>query len=528
MNSCSGGSSVYVTEDSAWDEKTATWNNAPTAQGVRVATLPSMSSKLWQNIDVTSAVNVWKNGYHADDSLSLRIMSLENSLCMFAASESGEQTQARLVVEYTVYDESSQIQQMAGSLDFYGYPTSEQTPQNTLDVYDLSTSSSQAPTPVNEPQDESFSEHVLIAIADASISNMRQSDNFGTQNELVVDGGDYGSGLIRGANGDNEQFDALLKFDTSSISPLDVESALFRIHVTSSCSYGGDIYVTNGHDDWNQETVTWDNAPQESGLSIGSLSSVEAGYWYSVDLSKVPDIFSSDQVTLRIVSPENSRCMYTSRDRGNETAPLLVLRLNSTAEKMEDITPYDIISTPLKPTQELIPVSGNFILIVASDDATIDATSVDANLGSSLSLSVDYNERARTIHDVVIRFDMSPMHGGVLPRSALLTLFTESPCHNAGTFMTTEGDGEWNESNITWASAPNYINNTSFVGGNMVGTFGEVVSGRWYGFSVTEALTEAVLARKKAVTFRLTSGGMQSCSYSSLQSGRPPKLLVAF
>ncbi|KAL7489236.1 hypothetical protein ACHAW6_014814 [Cyclotella cf. meneghiniana] len=530
MNSCSGGSSVYVTEDSAWDEDTATWNNAPAAQGIRVATLQSMSSKLWQNLDVTSAVNAWKNEYHTDDSLSIRIMSSENSLCMFAASESGEQTQARLVVEYTMDNGSSQIQQMAGSLDFYGYPTSDsqgQTPQNTLDVYDHSTSSSQAPT-LGEAKDEYLSEIVLIATADASVSNMRQSDNFGTQNELVVDGGDHGTGLIRGANGDNEQFDALLKFDTSSISPLDVESALFRIHVTSSCSYGGDIYVTNGYADWNQETVTWDNAPQPSGLPIGSLSILEAGHWYTVDLSKVPDIFSSDQVTLRIVSPENSRCMYTSRDRGNETAPLLVLKLNSTAEQMEDITPYDNISTPLKPTQELIPVSGNFILIVATDDATIDATSVDANLGSSSSLSVDYNERAHTIHDIVIRFDMSQMNGGVLPRSALLTLFTEGPCRNAGTFMTTEGDGEWNENNITWASAPNYVSNTSLVGGNMVGTFGEVASGRWYGFSVTEALTEAVLARKKAVTFRLTSGGMQSCSYSSLQSGRPPKLLVAF
>ena len=141
---------------------------------------------------------------------------------------------------------------------------------------------------------------------------------------------------------------------------------------------------------------------------------------------------------------------------------------------------------------------------------------------------MDYNERARTIHDIVIRFDVSQMHGGVLPRSALLKLFSESPCRNSGTFMTTEGDGEWNENNISWASAPNYVSITSFVGGYMVGTFGEVASGRWYGFSVTEALTEAILARKKAVTFRLTSGGMQSCSYSSLQSGRPPKLLVAF
>eukprot|EP00804_Cyclotella_cryptica_P002256 CCRYP_020536-RA/>CCRYP_020536-RA protein AED:0.23 eAED:0.23 QI:1408/1/1/1/1/1/2/109/673 len=530
MNSCSGGSSVYITEDSAWDEETATWNNAPPAQGVRVAILPGMSSKIWQNIDVTSAVNVWKTGYHTDDSLSLRIMSLENSLCMFAASESGEQTQARLVVEYTVDDGSLPIQQMSGSLDLYEYPALDsqgQTPHDAFDVYEFSTSSSQGPTPVNA-MDESFSELVFIATEDASISNVRHGDNFGTQHEIVVDGGDYGTGLIRGSNGDSEQFDALLKFDTSSINPLAVKSGLLRIYVTHSCLYGGDIYATNGHDDWSQETVTWDDAPQASGLAIGSLSSVEAGNWYSVDLSMFSDVFSDDQATLRVVSPENSRCRYTSLDRGNETAPRLVLRLNSTVEKMEDITPYDNTSTPLKPTQELIPVSGNFILIVATDDATIDATAIDANLGSSPFLSVDYDEHTRTIHDAVIRFDLSQMRGGALPRSALLTLFTESQCGNAGTFMTTEGDGEWNENSISWASAPNYVSNTSFVGGQMVGTFGEVASGRWYGFSVIEALTEAVLARKKALTFRLTSGGMQSCSYSSLQSGRPPKLLVAF
>lgn len=289
--------------------------------------------------------------------------------------------------------------------------------------------------------------------------------------------------------------------------------------------YGGDVFLTR-QGDWDQESVTWGDAPRVKGSSVGSLAAVDTREWYNVDLNMAPNVFLSDFLTLRMSSSKNSRCMFSSVDRG-DTAPRLIVNARSMVPVPQTMSAQTAV-TPLQPTQDLIPVTGNFILIVASDDATIDATSPNSSEPNAPYLYIDYNERSRVIRDTIIRFDLSQMHGGVLPRSALLTLYTESACANAGTFMSTEGNGDWSENDVTWTTAPNYVDNDSYEGGKMVGTFGAVESGRWYGFSVVDALVEAVLTRKQAITFRLTSGSMQSCSFSSIQSGRPPKILVAF
>jgi hypothetical protein len=450
------------------------------------------------------------------------------------------------VVKYTVAGVSGGggIQMMSGSYnDEYG--ALYDAPM-TQDLYDITTPSTTITTTTTTASNQETilaqqtTEQTILATADASLSNIRQFQNFGTQNAIVVDGGDYASGLIRGSNEEAEQFDALIKFDLSSLvqsNIKDVEDVVLRIHVTKGCESGGNVFVTeSSYSDWDQDMVTWKNAPRTMGGSIGSLGRVEASEWYNVDLTNNNlDIFSSSNnniLTLRISSKENTRCMYTSVDRGNETAPRLIVKIRSLVPQAAAAA-VQSAPMPLGPTQDLIPTTGNFILIVATDDATIDATRPNAIQGDHTHLYVDYNERSRVIRDTLIRFDLSQMQGGrgdnnLLPRSALLTLFTESRCENAGTFMSTAGEGDWTEEDVTWTTAPTFLDNGSYEGGHMVGTFGAVESGRWYGFSVMDALIEAVLMRKTAVTFRLTSGGMQSCSFSSIQSGRPPKILVAF
>lgn len=532
MNSCAnGGSSIYITQDVPWEETTVNWNTAPQAQGIPIASLEDRQiSKQWIMVDVTDAISVWRGGYRANDSvLSLRIMSATESLCMFASGESGDEYKPKLIVRYSSTRESG-LQTMSGSM--YGYDSSydvstSSSTESPLEGDAMTSSSTEAPREAAPTLLESTEEITLLATADASLSNIRQSQNFGAQNAIVVDGGNFTTGMIRGSNEESEQFDALIKFDTSSIDGSRVDNVSLRIHLTNGCEYGGDIYATT-EVDWDQESVTWGDAPRAVGEPLGILGAVEDREWYTVDLSG-DNILSSNTLTLRVSSTRNSRCMFTSVDRGEETAPRLIVKIKSTVPQTLSAGFSEAAIEPtLQATQVIIPTTGNFILIVASDDATIDANSPSTVDGDSPFLHVDYNERSRVIRDTVIRFDLAQMKGGVLPRSALLTLFTEDACANAGTFMSTEGNGEWNENEVTWTTAPNNVDNGSYEGGNMIGTFGAVEKGRWYGFSVVDALTEAVLMRKQAVTFRLTSGGMQSCSYSSIQSGRPPKILVAF
>eukprot|EP00986_Skeletonema_menzelii_P014856 scaffold10457_cov176-Skeletonema_menzelii.AAC.2 len=98
-------------------------------------------------------------------------------------------------------------------------------------------------------------------------------------------------------------------------------------------------------------------------------------------------------------------------------------------------------------------------------------------------------------------------------------------CPSAGTFATTEGSSNWDESTITWSTAPE----ASDVGnGVMIGTFGAVIKNKWYGFDVTDAIRVAILAKKKDITFRISSGNTESCLYSSKESGREPKLMVMY
>eukprot|EP00956_Cyclotella_meneghiniana_P013393 scaffold19343_cov80-Cyclotella_meneghiniana.AAC.4 len=223
MNSCSGGGNLYIAHGE-WDEMSVTWNDAPQAQGIRSASLDKMTSKTWQHVDITEAVVGWNRGYHNDGLLSFRIMSSSESLCMFAAGESEEQYRPELIVRYSL--ESPRLQTMSGSMNMYD--------TNLLYAYDtdsveVSTESPATEMPLLEVQ---MSEVTVIAIEDASLSNIRQSKNFGTQNAIVVDGGDYNSGMIRGSGEESEQFDALIKFDVTHLNPQDIESSSLRIHVT--------------------------------------------------------------------------------------------------------------------------------------------------------------------------------------------------------------------------------------------------------------------------------------------------------
>ena len=227
MNSCSGGGNLY-TAHGEWDEMLVTWNDAPRAEGIRSASLGKMTSKTWQHVDITEAVLGWNRGYHNDGLLSFRIMSSSESLCMFASGESEEQYRPQLILRYSL--EFPRLQTMSGSLNMYDANPSYG--YDAISVEETPPASTELPTTETPLLEVQESEVTLIAVEDASLSNIRQSQNFGTQNAIVVDGGDYNSGMIRGSNEESEQFDALIKFDVTHLNPQDIESSLLRLHVT--------------------------------------------------------------------------------------------------------------------------------------------------------------------------------------------------------------------------------------------------------------------------------------------------------
>lgn len=450
----------------------------------------------------------------------------ENIVVVTAPSNEGENIQAFSAnLDYEVEDNTS-----FGN-DNVVPPTGNDDPSSFLVELlgwantDYSAVDNSRPTnaPTKKPTTDSFaiSEIILPIVEDATVSLQRQSLNFGANSALAVDGG--ANTLHSQGDGLGERFDSLLKFDVGMIDhSRPVEKAVLRIYALAECMSGG-TFVTTTDSTWDQETVTWETSPLGDGYEIGTIGSVSKNTWYELDVlpaltwndSISPFSLDSNLISIRISSAASSRCMYSSMESGQARAPYVSVRYGTS----------DMIQEFSAPMNEP-PVSGQFLLLRSTDDATLDGANPMANLGTDTTLKVSFHLSSRGISDAIIRFDLSEI-AGATPVSAVLSLYAETNCLSAGTIMTTEGDSIWSEKDVTWSSGPSYKKDTSGGGFNL-GTFGHVTSNKWYGFDVAQAVKNAVQDGKSAVTFRISTATDGECVYSSRESGRDPKMMVAF
>jgi hypothetical protein len=388
------------------------------------------------------------------------------------------------------------------------------------DTYTESTGSTHDPP---RPETDSFtiSEIVLPIVEDTTISQLRPNLNFAGNSALAVDGGST-NGADQTGDGLGEKFDSLLKFDIGMIDKSRlIEKAVLRIFALGNCRFGG-TFVTTTDSSWDHKIVDWDSAPVGDGYEIGTIETANANEWYELDVMAALSwndsisAFSSNEnfLSVRISSVWTGRCLFSSMENGMANAPYMSVKYGH-ADVIQEF------SSPL----EMPPVSGQFLLLRSTDDSSIDALNPTAKLGMQPTLEVSYDAASR-ITDTLIRFDLTELAGSI-PLSSVLNLYAESNCTSAGTIMTTEGDSSWSESDVTWTSAPRYLRDEEG-GGFNVGTFGQVTWHKWYGFDVKNAVKQAVTQGKAAVTFRISTSSQEECKYSSRESGRDPKLMVAF
>jgi len=399
------------------------------------------------------------------------------------------------------------------------------------------TTDAPTPSPADTFSDLSLTTLLLPITDDATISQQRPQINFGSHQALAVDGGNPTAAL-----GDSigETFDSLLKFDVSLVDMTrPIERVTLRLYVVEGCESGGTLSTTS-EADWDSESVTWENAPMADGLWRGQLPPVVAGQWYDVDVT--PALSSSststssttmgeEYLSLRLESDENSRCLYSSMEGGESVSPQLVVQYNT---EQTVIARDDALETNTDQEEEeerpplTPPVIGDFLLLKATDDATVVGSNPTRNYGSEPNLLVAFDTGTRGIFDTLIRFDLRELVS-TPPRTAVLSLYAETDCVSAGTFVTTAGEDDWTEDRVTWASAPVYEpQNGSHDGGTSLGVFGSVEAETWNAFNVLNAIKDAVKFEKSAVTFRLSSGNLEPCQFSSRDGGRAPKLMVAF
>lgn len=397
----------------------------------------------------------------------------------------------------------SQGSQGSGYLNLYGQESAQTVP------------ATEAPSQSFEdvffgPSSVSVSEMIIPVSADATVSPKRPDLNFGLNSMLALDGGDA-----------FEQFDILLKFDVSVIDDAStIKGAKLMIYAADDCPSGGSYYSTTSfNSDWDASEITWNTAPKSLAL-LDSLDSVAAEQWYSVDIMRLFKLRFETYVTIRVELRTTGRCMFASMEHKSTNAPYIELKIEQSESQIVSMS-GSLNNDPPAPLQmDLLPIqSGDFGMVRASADATIDAIRVDDKLGASPSLHISLSISPRHIIESLIRFDLLEFQQQK-PASAMLVLFPEINCHSAGRIAVTGSNQKWSESDMNWSNAPA----TELV----IGTFGTIEAGHWYGFNVLKALEWAHVRMMDSITFRLSSDGDYSCQYSSIQSGRAPKLVASF
>jgi hypothetical protein len=279
-----------------------------------------------------------------------------------------------------------------------------------------------------------------------------------------------------------------IRFDFSRVQIAAVESAKLRLYATDSSPSGG-LFVSVTDSDWDEDTLTFENAPPADGEVVGMLDEVVEGNWYELDIT--PFVTESRPWTVCILGRHEDRVMYSSKE--GEHSPELILNL--------------LESVPL------VSQDGRVAELIPSDDATIDLDRPDANFGGDVELRTDFDGGMRNI---LLKFDATGIPRGQV-QSAILRLYATNDEPTFGGTFIEAADSDWNEQSVTWNNAPSS-------NGKVLGSLMEVEYGSWYDIDVTMAVIGG-----DPVTFRVSSPHSQAALYGSKESGdHQPRLIIQY
>jgi hypothetical protein len=166
-------------------------------------------------------------------------------------------------------------------------PTYTATPTNTPTL-----------TPTFTPT--TISTLIFTPIEDAYIASGSPTTNYGSAGTLQVD------------NSPIKHF--LIKFGISGLNGKQISSAKLRFYNVDAASKGGDFYAVSDMA-WQEETITWNNAPAALTNLLASLGSVSPNNWYEIDITSL--ITGDGTYSLRITSTSSDGADYSSKEGAN-------------------------------------------------------------------------------------------------------------------------------------------------------------------------------------------------------------------
>ncbi|KAL9180409.1 hypothetical protein ACHAXT_008379 [Thalassiosira profunda] len=309
---------------------------------------------------------------------------------------------------------------------------------------------------------------------DATIALQNPNANYGTDKELRTDARDGMRNI-------------LLRFDASEIPRGEVKSAILRIFAENEDPAFGGTFVEVADTDWDERSVTWNNAPSGDGKVLGSLMEVEYGSWYDVDVTTA--IVGQQPVAFRVSSPSTGVAVYSSRQRGDRSPRLIV-----------QYSPPD-------------PLPKGFDVYIPTNDASILMDKPRDNFGRSDQLKVDGHGG---YYNSLLRFDLSSVEIGTV-EEAKLRLYVVDGCPSGGTVVTTL-DTNWSQHKVTWETAPD-------ADGVIVGMLGEATAYQWVELDLAKIVNDL---GGKPLSIRIAPSHGFRCAYSSSEDrlGHLPRLLI--
>ncbi|MRR30757.1 RHS repeat-associated core domain-containing protein, partial [bacterium] len=155
---------------------------------------------------------------------------------------------------------------------------------------------------------------------DATIQSASPDANAGSATSLVVD--------------NSPQQNILIKFQVDGLAGRTVTRATLKLYNVSSSNVGGNFYRVNDQS-WEEDTVTWNNAPAHDNTLVASLGAVTSGNWYTLDLTSL--ITADGTYSLRVNSTSSDGADYRSKEGVNP--PVLEVEVAGDATQTPTFTP---------------------------------------------------------------------------------------------------------------------------------------------------------------------------------------------
>lgn len=166
-------------------------------------------------------------------------------------------------------------------------------------------------SPTSNPTPKPPKSMTILPNGDAMIQQSNSQANYGSASWLKVDS-------------DSGVFHSLLLFDISEYnSNRTIESAKLRLKAASDCRPSGGYFQRTEIFNWDELTITWENAPEGDGFEVARFSEpIKSGFWYSVDV-KSALLPGHTKLSLRLYPASSDECIFASKENGSDDAPEL-------------------------------------------------------------------------------------------------------------------------------------------------------------------------------------------------------------